>query len=100
MLFFVGFRYELYCGSKVSKTTQCTIFTIININEAWTFNENRQNQIVTNNEDSSTEKSQFGLDDEPYTRETFDALVLRFFSFFIFLNFRILIFFFYLFSKF
>ncbi|XP_077285616.1 protein KTI12 homolog [Arctopsyche grandis] len=70
-----GFRYELYCGSKASKTTQCTIFTIINIEEAWKFNESR-----INNDQSKIETTldKFAVDNSAYTRETFDALVLRF----------------------
>ncbi|XP_044253327.1 protein KTI12 homolog [Tribolium madens] len=54
-----GFRYELYCGSKANKNTQCTIHTEINRDEAWKFNENRPEL-------------------EKYNRDTFDALVMRF----------------------
>lgn len=56
----IGFRYELYCGSKANKSTQCTVHTEINRDEAWRFNENRTNS------------------DEKYDRETFDALVARY----------------------
>ncbi|KAJ3645038.1 hypothetical protein Zmor_022728 [Zophobas morio] len=55
-----GFRYELYCGSKANKNTQCTLHVEINRDEAWTFNENR------------TPES------EKYSRDTFDALVMRY----------------------
>lgn len=55
-----GYRYELYCGSKANKNTQCTIHTEINREEAWKFNENRSKE------------------NEKYTRETFDALVMRY----------------------
>lgn len=53
-----GYRYELYCGTKANRNTQCTVHTEINREQAWEFNHNR----------SELEK---------YTRETFDALVMR-----------------------
>lgn len=55
-----GYRYELFCGTKANKCTQCTLHTEINRDEAWKFNENRENE------------------DEKYSRETFDALVMRY----------------------
>lgn len=55
-----GFRYELYCGSKANKSTQCTVHTEINRDQAWTFNANRAN------------------DDQKYDRTIFDALLARF----------------------
>ncbi|KAK9502495.1 hypothetical protein O3M35_011265 [Rhynocoris fuscipes] len=54
-----GFRYELYCASKNSKTTQLTIECLVSKEEAWSWNENR------------------ALSDK-YTRETFDSLHLRY----------------------
>ncbi|XP_073964898.1 protein KTI12 homolog [Choristoneura fumiferana] len=36
-----GYRYELYCASKASKCTQCTVFTIRNHQEAWESNLTR-----------------------------------------------------------
>lgn len=56
----VGYRYELYCGSKSNNSTQCTVHTEINRDEAWKFNEHR---------DAVSEK---------YDRTTFDALLLRY----------------------
>jgi protein KTI12 len=56
----VGYRYELYCGSKANKNTQCTVHVEINRDEAWNFNQSR------------TEES------EKYNKETFDALVQRY----------------------
>ncbi|KRT86620.1 hypothetical protein AMK59_2795 [Oryctes borbonicus] len=55
-----GYRYELYCGSKANRSTQCTLLTQINYEEAWRLN------------DSQSEKS------EKYQRSIFDALVFRY----------------------
>lgn len=55
-----GYRYELFCGTKANKCTQCTVHTEINRDQAWTFNTNRENT------------------DEKYDRTTFDALVMRY----------------------
>ncbi|RZC41172.1 KTI12 -like protein [Asbolus verrucosus] len=55
-----GYRYELYCGSKANKNTQCTVHVEINRDEAWSFNENRSEE---------TEK---------YNRSTFEALIMRY----------------------
>lgn len=54
-----GYRYELYCGSKANRNTQCTVHTEINRDQAWEFNNIRSDPL------------------EKYTRETFDALVMR-----------------------
>ncbi|EFA08254.2 protein KTI12 homolog isoform X1 [Tribolium castaneum] len=54
-----GYRYELYCGSKANKNTQCTVHTEINRDEAWKFNEKRPEL-------------------ERYIRDTFDALLMRY----------------------
>lgn len=58
-----GYRYELFCGSKANKSTQCTVHTEINRDMAWEFNENRE------------------CETEKYTRETFDALLMRYLIF-------------------
>nr|XP_023015135.1 protein KTI12 homolog [Leptinotarsa decemlineata] len=55
-----GYRYELFCGTKANKCTQCTVHTEINRDQAWNFNENRENE------------------SEKYDRATFDALLMRF----------------------
>jgi len=55
-----GYRYELYCGTKSNKSNQCTLHTEINREQAWGFNEKRENI------------------EEKYTREIFDALVMRY----------------------
>ncbi|CAH1642950.1 unnamed protein product [Spodoptera littoralis] len=55
-----GYRYELYCASKASKSTQCTVYTIRNHDEAWEDNLKRES-----GEDSSS---------VPYTEEVFNAL--------------------------
>lgn len=54
-----GYRYELFCGTKANMSTQCTIHTEINREQAWTLNEKRPNV------------------QEKYDRATFDALVMR-----------------------
>ncbi|XP_022911050.1 protein KTI12 homolog [Onthophagus taurus] len=55
-----GYRYELYCATKANRSTQCTILTQINYEEAWKQNETRTDG------------------GEKYDRETFDALILRY----------------------
>lgn len=54
-----GYRYELYCASKGSKTTQCTIHCDANPGVAWDYNISR---------DSA----------EQYGKEVFDGLILRY----------------------
>lgn len=56
----LGYRYELYCATKANKCTQCTLLTEINREEAWKFNEERT------------------VESEKYSREVFDALVMRY----------------------
>lgn len=53
-----GYRYEIYCMSKLYKTPQCTIHCDIPIEHAWLWNEKRPIS-------------------EQYNREIFDALVMR-----------------------
>ncbi|XP_045508161.1 protein KTI12 homolog [Colias croceus] len=61
-----GYRYELYCASKASKSTQCTIYTIRYHPDAWADNLSRIKQREENgNDDVFT---------EPYTEEVFNAL--------------------------
>ncbi|KAJ8954070.1 hypothetical protein NQ318_004375 [Aromia moschata] len=55
-----GYRYELFCGTKANKCPQCTVHAEINREQAWSFNESRQNE------------------DEKYDRATFDALLMRY----------------------
>lgn len=54
-----GFRYELYCGSKESKTTSCTVHCDKSSETAWQLNQNRPIE-------------------EQYTKKIFDELVLRY----------------------
>ncbi|EDW82336.1 uncharacterized protein Dwil_GK25181 [Drosophila willistoni] len=65
-----GYRYELFCLTKASRTTQCTLFCCIPQDQAWTLNIKRQDpdslEQLTNN--SAV----------PYTREIFDALCMRY----------------------
>ncbi|XP_059062489.1 protein KTI12 homolog [Achroia grisella] len=62
-----GYRYELYCASKASKCTQCTLYTIRNHEEAWQDNKKR----VSETENSEGEGN---IDMVPYTEEVFNAL--------------------------
>lgn len=55
-----GYRYELYCGTKANKNTQCTLHTEINRDEAWKFNQEKEEE------------------EEKYDRSTFDALLMRY----------------------
>lgn len=54
-----GYRYEIYCMTKLYKTPQCTVYCDMPIEHAWMLNNKR------------TEIDQ-------YNRETFDALVARY----------------------
>ncbi|XP_068983940.1 protein KTI12 homolog [Bombus flavifrons] len=54
-----GYRYEIYCMTKLYKTPQCTIFCDIPVEHAWLWNEKRPKY-------------------EQYNREIFDALVMRY----------------------
>jgi protein KTI12 len=54
-----GFRYEIYCMSKLYKTPQCTVQCDLPVEHAWLWNENRSI-------------------DEQYSRDVFDALILRY----------------------
>ncbi|CAH0404317.1 unnamed protein product [Chilo suppressalis] len=66
-----GYRYELYCASKACKSTQCTIYTICNHEEAWKSNQLRQSQVNTSLMTDGAKT--------PYTEEVFNALTrLRF----------------------
>lgn len=57
---FTGYRYELYCVTKANNSTQCTIQTEINRDEAWKFNIDREDE------------------SEIYSKSTFDELVMRY----------------------
>lgn len=54
-----GYRYEIYCITKLYKTPQCIIFCDMPIEHAWLWNERRSEY-------------------EKYNREIFDALVMRY----------------------
>lgn len=54
-----GYRYEIYCMSKLYKTPQCTVQCDLPVEHAWLWNEKRP-------------------ESEQYSREIFDALVLRY----------------------
>lgn len=55
-----GYRYELFCGTKANRSTQCTVHVEINREQAWTFNSDRE------------------ITEEKYDRSTFDALLMRY----------------------
>ncbi|XP_045782777.1 uncharacterized protein LOC123879212 isoform X1 [Maniola jurtina] len=63
-----GYRYELYCASKASKSTQCTVYTIRNQLEAWEENVLRLD-VKENNPNEPCD-----LNNQPYTEEVFNAL--------------------------
>nr|CAG4644971.1 EOG090X0A11 [Leptodora kindtii] len=54
-----GYRYELYCISKESKTTQCTVHCDLSSDSAWTLNESKPESLQ-------------------YDRSTFEALIMRY----------------------
>ncbi|CAK9798892.1 Protein KTI12 homolog [Anthophora plagiata] len=54
-----GYRYEIYCITKLYKTPQCTIHCDIPVEHAWLWNEKRSESVQ-------------------YSREIFDALVMRY----------------------
>ncbi|XP_055593515.1 protein KTI12 homolog [Uranotaenia lowii] len=55
-----GYRYEIFCASKASRTTQCTVYCAITKDQAWAFNET----------DNKNRKA--------YEKDVFDALCLRY----------------------
>ncbi|XP_016982305.1 protein KTI12 homolog [Drosophila rhopaloa] len=71
-----GYRYELYCMTKASRTNQCTLFCCIPQKQAWTFNDQR----TAADELSGDSEAEQPVDNSnvPYTRETFDALCMRY----------------------
>ena len=54
-----GFRYELWCASKATKTTQCTVYCDVSNEDAWKWNEQR-------------------ADEQKYNKDVFDGLVMRY----------------------
>ncbi|CAB3241747.1 unnamed protein product [Arctia plantaginis] len=68
-----GYRYELYCASKASKSTQCTVYTIRNHDEAWEANLKREQDANTENQLVDKDSS---INSMPYTEEVFNALTL------------------------
>ncbi|XP_063237125.1 protein KTI12 homolog [Bacillus rossius redtenbacheri] len=59
-----GFRYELYCMSKASKCTQCTLHCVVPVETARGWNAGRA--------------AAAGGGDDGYSAEAFDALVARY----------------------
>lgn len=61
----------MYCASKAARSTQCTVFCAIPPEKAWNLNQQRTaDDIVESNEKDNSLV--------PYTREIFDALILRY----------------------
>ncbi|KYN13547.1 Protein KTI12 like protein [Trachymyrmex cornetzi] len=54
-----GYRYEIYCTTKLYETPQCTLYCNLPIEQAWLWNNKR-------------------LDSDRYDREIFDSLVTRY----------------------
>ncbi|XP_026742204.1 protein KTI12 homolog [Trichoplusia ni] len=76
-----GYRYELYCASKASKSTQCTVYTIRSHDDAWEDNLKRQrNEFNTDGINNSPSEGNIeNVNSIPYTEEVFNALTrLRF----------------------
>ncbi|XP_028161024.1 protein KTI12 homolog [Ostrinia furnacalis] len=75
-----GYRYELYCASKASKSTQCTVYTIRNHDEAWEANQQRIQSVNEGDSSESSNKTESNVKNPvPYTEEVFNALTrLRF----------------------
>lgn len=73
-----GYRYELYCASKSARTTQCTVFCAIPKDQAWGLNEKRTEPDELKTENESEADDQTGNSLVPYTKEIFDALILRY----------------------
>jgi len=55
-----GFRYEIWCASKATKTTQCTVHCDVSPEDAWSWNQNRERE------------------EDKYTKDVFDGLVMRY----------------------
>lgn len=53
-----GYRYEIYCTTKLYETPQCTLYCNLPIEQAWLWNNKR-------------------LESDRYDREIFDSLVSR-----------------------
>jgi len=54
-----GFRYEIWCASKATKTTQCTVHCDVSPEDAWSWNEGRP-------------------EEDRYEKQVFDGLVMRY----------------------
>ena len=54
-----GYRYELWCASKATKTTQCTVHCDVSNEDAWKWNELRP-------------------EEDRYDKDVFDGLVMRY----------------------
>lgn len=61
--------------TKAARTTQCTLFTCIPQEQAWSFNTQRSAPDVL--QETATE-DQLNNSNVPYTREIFDALCMRY----------------------
>lgn len=65
-----GYRYEIYCMTKLCKTPQCTVYCDIPVEHAWLWNDKR-------------------AESERYSREIFDELVARYLSMLLSITYRI-----------
>lgn len=64
-----GFRYEIFCLVKEAKTQYCIVEKLIDVDTCWNWNRQR---MISNDEKDSNEQSPH------YSKETFDALVMRY----------------------
>lgn len=68
-----GFRYELFCTSKEAKTQYCIVERLIDKNLCWQWNEKRLAEHADESSDLDPDAPK-----PSYSRETFDALLLRY----------------------
>ncbi|XP_030378786.1 protein KTI12 homolog [Scaptodrosophila lebanonensis] len=73
-----GYRYELFCLTKAARTTQCTLFCCLPMEQAWTFNTKRQDPDVVSESATEDTLNLPNNSNVPYTREVFDALCMRY----------------------
>lgn len=77
IVYWAGYRYELFCATKSARSTQCTLFCGIQKDRAWEINQQRCGEEVL---DLSKVEDVSKLDNSniPYSREIFEGLCMRF----------------------
>ena len=64
-----GYRYEIYCATKAARVSQCTVFCAINDEKMHSFNQLKTEEDLPSVKDNSQ---------VPYTKETLEALKMRY----------------------